>query len=57
MSRSLNRTGFGNNRGALNKPFFIGTIAPSNPVLYHIWLDISTSPALLKYWNGNAWTR
>jgi hypothetical protein len=55
MSRSQNRTGFGNNRGALNVPIHVGDTAPSNPVLHHLWGDISGATLVWKYWNGSTW--
>jgi hypothetical protein len=55
MSRSLNRSGFGNNRGALNVPIHVGTTAPTNPVFHHLWLDISGATGVWKYWNGSIW--
>lgn len=32
-----------------------GATAPSNPDENSLWLDTSTSPPVLKYWNGNDW--
>lgn len=39
MPKSSNRTGYSNNRGSINKPFFIGDDFPDNPIDGHIFVD------------------
>jgi hypothetical protein len=36
---------------------YVGTSAPSNPVAGTTWLDTSSSPSILKVYDGNNWQR
>lgn len=56
MGRSNNRSGYGINRGSLNPYIFIASSAPTSPQHHDLWLDTSTSPAVLKWYDSSSAT-
>lgn len=56
MARSSKRAGYGRQRGSTNPKITVSAIAPSNPNVNDIWVDISTPTApVWNYWDGSAW--
>lgn len=56
MGRPNNRAGYGVNRGSLSPFIFIGTSAPTSPQDHDLWLDINTSPGILKWYDSSSAT-
>ena len=52
MGRPNNRPGFGRNRGSINPPIHISSTAPVEPQHKDLWLNTSTSPAVLKWYDS-----
>ena len=55
VSRSVRRPGFGPMIGASNPKITVSLTAPRLPKLHDLWLNITASPAVWKWWDGSAW--
>jgi hypothetical protein len=56
VGRPNNRSGFGNNRGSTNPPIIISSTAPEEPQHKDLWLNTSTSPGVLKWYDSSSGT-
>lgn len=57
VPRNSNRLGVGVNQGSMNPTITVSIYIPVNPRNKDIWLDISESPAILRYYKAstNEW--
>lgn len=52
VSRSVRRPGYGTLVGAQNPKITVSATAPSFPKDKELWFDISTAPAVWKWWDA-----
>jgi hypothetical protein len=52
MGRPNNRPGYSINKGSLNPYIHIGSTAPAEPQHKDLWLNTSTSPGVLKWYDS-----
>jgi hypothetical protein len=55
-SRVSKRSGYGVHRGATNPKLTVNDTAPLNPKNKDLWLDTSSSPAVLKWYDASTTT-
>lgn len=56
MARASKRAGYGPQTGSTNPKITVSPVAPNNPKLYDIWVDITTAATpVWNYWDGSAW--
>ena len=55
IKKKVNGGIVGDSSNALAVGAYRGTTAPTSPVSGQLWMDTTTTPAILKAWNGSTW--